>query len=245
MIVWRSQLSTTPRTGAVARCSQRRLTRLRRRRARRRLRAARGCGVTGRARGPAAAIVAVGAENQYANVIAQVGGSLREGDRDREQPEHRSAHLRGEPERRRGRRARRGWSCRTGSATTPSWNRSSRPRGARSNSSAQGDRRAEAARAAGLHAQPAPLVQAADDARGRERARRRPSRPAARARRLLRGATRPRFERSLTPWYRGARAVRRRIPGHARSRPPSRSATTCSRRPGRVNLTPFACRRTS
>ena len=44
-------------------------------------------------------ILAVGAENQYANVIAQIGGRYVASERDREQPEHRPAYLRGQPER--------------------------------------------------------------------------------------------------------------------------------------------------
>ncbi len=90
-----------------------------------------GCGSSGPGAASGAgsgAIVAVGAENEYANVIAQVGGRYVKVTRDREQPEHRPAHLRGQPERRRRRSARRGWSSRTASATTPSWNGSSRPR---------------------------------------------------------------------------------------------------------------------
>ena len=49
-------------------------------------------------RGRRPVVAAVGAENEYANVIGQIGGQVRRG-RDHEQPEHRPPHLRGEPER--------------------------------------------------------------------------------------------------------------------------------------------------
>ena len=61
-----------------------------------------GCGGGGQgATAGGGAIVAVGAENEYANVIEQIGGAYVKVTRDREQPEHRSAHVRGQPERRR------------------------------------------------------------------------------------------------------------------------------------------------
>ena len=45
---------------------------------------------------PSGTIVAVGAENEYANVIQQVGGKYVQASADHEQPEHRPAHLRGQ-----------------------------------------------------------------------------------------------------------------------------------------------------
>ena len=60
-----------------------------------------GCGSSaGAAADAKGRIVAVGAENEYANVIAQIGGRYVSVTRDREQPEHRSAHVRGQSERR-------------------------------------------------------------------------------------------------------------------------------------------------
>ena len=50
-------------------------------------------------------ILAVGAENEYANVLAQIGGRYVRVSAIETQPEHRPAHLRGQPERRAARRA--------------------------------------------------------------------------------------------------------------------------------------------
>ena len=63
-----------------------------------------GCGAVTASAGKGQ-IVAVGAENEYANVISQIGGRYVAVTRDREQPEHRPAHLRGQPERRAARSA--------------------------------------------------------------------------------------------------------------------------------------------
>ena len=49
-----------------------------------------------------AKITAIGAENEYADVIAQVGGKYVNVVVDHEQPEHRPAHVRGQPGRRQG-----------------------------------------------------------------------------------------------------------------------------------------------
>ena len=103
---------------------------------------------------------------------------------------------------------------------------------------AQGDRRADAARPAGLHPEPAPLVQADDDAGGREGDRRRPVRAAARARRLLRGERERASTRRCSRGSRRSRRSRRATPAR-RSRRPSRSPTTCSQAAGIDNLTPF------
>ena len=197
-----------------------------------------GCGGGGQgATAGGGAIVAVGAENEYANVIEQVGGTYVTVTRDREQPEHRPAHLRGQPERRRRSSAPRGWSSRTASATTRTWNRIE---SASPSSSAQGDRRAEAARAAGLHAEPAPLVQAA---RRCPRSRRR-SPPTCRRSQPAHAAVLPGQRRRLR---RLADAVAcRRSQQFARDYPDTPVATTepvgdyMLEAAGTVNLTPFA-----
>ena len=112
----------------------------------------------------AAPIVAIGAENEYANVIGQIGGPLRRGVLDPEQPEHRPAHLRVEPER--GRRGERG------RADRPERRRlrhvHEQDRIGLAELVAQGDHRPEPARPARRHPEPAPLVQA-DDHAGRRR----------------------------------------------------------------------------
>ena len=68
------------------------------------LAAAAGVG-SGWAQGTAAAstpgvINAIGAENEYANVLSQIGGAVRPRLLHPGQPEHRPAHVRGEPQRR-------------------------------------------------------------------------------------------------------------------------------------------------
>jgi zinc/manganese transport system substrate-binding protein len=92
-----------------------------------------GCGVqTDPAR--SGTILAVGAENQYANVLSQVGGKYVTAVAIMSNPNTDPHTFEASP--------------------------SVQDRGRIAESLAEGDRRAEAARAAGLHRQPPPLVQA-------------------------------------------------------------------------------------
>ena len=152
-------------------------------------------------------IAAVGAENEYANVIGadRRAGSL--GERDHEQPEHRSAHVRGEPERRPGRERR--------AARRPERRRlrqlHEQDRGGLAELDPQGDRRPDAARAARQHPEPAPLVQPDDDAGRREGDQRR-SLGAAPAHAAYFAANLRRFDASLQPWLQAIARLKARFP---------------------------------
>ena len=168
-----------------------------------------GCGSAAASAGPGQ-IVAVGAENEYADVISQIGGRYVSVTAIESNPntdphtfeaspsvaQDGRASPAGGPERRRLRHLHE--QDRVGLAELV----------------AEGDRRPEAARASRLDAKPTPLVHAADDARGRGRAGQGPVGAPALARRLLRRQreTVRRLAAALVP---GAEAVRRALPRHA------------------------------
>ena len=171
-----------------------------------------GCGSAAASAGPGQ-IAAVGAENEYADVISQIGGRYVTAARDREQPQHRPAHLRGQPERRAQRSPPPQLVVQNGLGYDGFMDKIE---SASPSSAAARDRRAEAARPAGLDPEPAPLVQPDDDAGGRggDRPRPRPrSQPC--PRRLLPGQRRRASTASLQPWLRGAEGVRRAPPARA------------------------------
>ncbi len=128
-------------------------------------------------------VVAVGAENEYANVIAQIGGKYVEVTAITEQSQHRSPQLRGEPVGRQPRQL--------SPPDRPERRRlrhlHEHHRGRIAEFEPQGGRRPEAPRAPGQHVEPAPLVQPAHDAGRGEGDRKRPVGSGCRPRRLLRG----------------------------------------------------------
>ena len=196
-----------------------------------------GCG-TGLAPDPGR-IAAVGAENEYANVISQIGGqyvsvtaimsnpntdphTFEASQQVAQRGERRAA---GGPERGRLRHLH------------------EHHRGGLPQLVAQGDRRAGSARPAGQHPEPASLVRANDHARGRQGDRQGPGHPGP-AHAAYFNAQVATFDSSLDTWTGDIAALKASYAGPG-LRSPSRCPTTCSRPQGWTTSPPGPSRRTS
>ena len=186
-----------------------------------------GCGSAAASAGKGQ-IVAVGAENEYANVISQIGGNYVAVTAIESNPNTDPHTFEASPSV--------AQTVGVGSAGRPERGRvrhvHEQDRVGVAEFVAQGDRCPDAAGAAGLDPEPAPLVPAADDAGGRERAGQGPvgARPV--PRQLFR-RQRPAVRRFAAALVSGAQAVRRALSAHAGRDAPSRSAITCCKRRGR------------
>ena len=158
-----------------------------------------------------ATITAVGAENEYANVIGQVGGkyvhvSAIESNPNTDPHTFEASAERGPADQQR----------RPGRAERPGLRHvHEQDRGRGPERGAQGHRRPAPARPAGQHAQPAPVVQAVHDAGRGEGRGRGPVGPPARPPGVLRRQGAPPSTASLQPWYQPIAAVQGALPGDA------------------------------
>ena len=133
---------------------------------------------------------------------------VRPGQRHHEQPEHGPAHVRGERvDRPPGQRGPARGAERPGLRHVHGHDREGGPR-----LRPPHDRGAEAARPAGQHAEPAPVVRPRHDAQGRRRDRRQPRRDPAQPRRLLQGQ-REDLHELAAPWINAIGSFKQHYPG--------------------------------